>query len=63
MFLFSLSQCGLTMDCCDPLATILGESFSRLKELNLGGNNLQDLGVTILCVGLENPHCQLEILR
>ncbi|KAI7794300.1 putative NACHT [Triplophysa rosa] len=58
-----LSQCGLTIDCCDPLAAILGERSSSLKELNLGGNNLQDLGVKILCGGLENAHCQIEILR
>lgn len=63
MFLFSLSQCGLTVDCCNTLATTLGEKSSSLKKLNLGGNNLQDMGVKILCVGLEHPHCQTEILR
>nr|XP_055043989.1 NACHT, LRR and PYD domains-containing protein 12 isoform X1 [Misgurnus anguillicaudatus]XP_055043990.1 NACHT, LRR and PYD domains-containing protein 12 isoform X1 [Misgurnus anguillicaudatus]XP_055043991.1 NACHT, LRR and PYD domains-containing protein 12 isoform X1 [Misgurnus anguillicaudatus] len=57
-----LSQCGLTMDCCDLLATTLGEKSSSLRELNLGGNNLQDLGVKHLCAGLENLQCQLEIL-
>ncbi|XP_051735293.1 NACHT, LRR and PYD domains-containing protein 12 isoform X2 [Ctenopharyngodon idella] len=58
-----LSQCGLTVDCCDSLAATFVEKSSRLRELNLGVNNLQDLGITILCAGLENPHCQLDTLR
>lgn len=59
----SLSQCGLTVDCCDSLAATLVEKSSSLRDLNLGVNNLQDLGITILCAGLENPHCQLDTLR
>uniref|UniRef100_A0A8C1BWP3 Si:dkey-126g1.7 n=1 Tax=Cyprinus carpio carpio TaxID=630221 RepID=A0A8C1BWP3_CYPCA len=57
-----LSQCGLTMACCDSLAAALEEKSSSLRELNLGVNNLQDLGIEILCAGLENPHCQLDTL-
>ncbi|KAI2649617.1 NLR family CARD domain-containing protein 3 [Labeo rohita] len=57
----NLSQCGLTMACCDSLASTLEEK-SSLRELNLGVNNLQDLGIKVLCAGLENPHCQLDTL-
>ncbi len=45
----SLSQCGLTMACCDSLAATLEEKSSSLRELSLGVNNLQDLGIQILC--------------
>ncbi|XP_022532563.2 NACHT, LRR and PYD domains-containing protein 12 isoform X1 [Astyanax mexicanus] len=58
-----LDQCDLTKDCCDVLSSALCRKASGLKELNLGGNNLQDAGVKALCVGLENQHCKLEILR
>ncbi|KAL7865022.1 hypothetical protein AOLI_G00164420 [Acnodon oligacanthus] len=58
-----LNQCGLTGECCDVLASTLSREASCLRELNLGGNNLQDPGVETLCAGLENPHCKLEILR
>uniref|UniRef100_A0A672QYH0 NACHT LRR and PYD domain-containing protein n=1 Tax=Sinocyclocheilus grahami TaxID=75366 RepID=A0A672QYH0_SINGR len=47
---------------CSALATILG-SDTNLKELNMNNNNLQDSGVKLLCTGLENIKCELEILR
>ncbi|XP_073699580.1 NLR family CARD domain-containing protein 3-like [Garra rufa] len=57
-----LNDCGLTDKSCSALATVLG-SDNSLKELNMSNNNLQDSGVKLLCTGLENMKCHLEILR
>uniref|UniRef100_A0A8C1DAJ6 NACHT domain-containing protein n=1 Tax=Cyprinus carpio carpio TaxID=630221 RepID=A0A8C1DAJ6_CYPCA len=57
-----LNDCGLTDKSCPALATVLGSDTS-LKELNMNNNNLQDSGVKILCTGLKNINCKLEILR
>ncbi|XP_073699608.1 NACHT, LRR and PYD domains-containing protein 3-like [Garra rufa] len=57
-----LNDCGLTDKSCSALATVL-ESDTSLKELNMSNNNLQDSGVQLLCTGLENMKCHLEILR
>ncbi|XP_050960311.1 ribonuclease inhibitor-like, partial [Labeo rohita] len=57
-----LNDCGLTDKSCSALATVLGSDTS-LKELNMSNNNLQDSGVKLLCHGLENMKCRLEILR
>ncbi|KAI2646151.1 NLR family CARD domain-containing protein 3 [Labeo rohita] len=56
-----LNDCGLTDKSCSALATVLGSDTS-LKELNMSNNNLQDSGVKLLCTGLENMKCHLEIL-
>ncbi|XP_050957539.1 NACHT, LRR and PYD domains-containing protein 3-like isoform X2 [Labeo rohita] len=57
-----LNDCGLTDKSCSALATVLGSGTS-LKELNTSKNNLQDSGVKLLCTGLKNMKCHLEILR
>ncbi|KAL1251900.1 hypothetical protein QQF64_019696, partial [Cirrhinus molitorella] len=57
-----LNDCGLTDKSCSALATVLGSDTS-LKELNISNNNLQDSGVKLLCAGLKNMKCHLEILR
>ncbi|XP_051756226.1 LOW QUALITY PROTEIN: NACHT, LRR and PYD domains-containing protein 12-like [Ctenopharyngodon idella] len=57
-----LNDCNLTDRSCSALATVLG-SDTNLKELNMNNNNLQDSGVKLLCTGLENIKCKLEILR
>ncbi|XP_073700555.1 NLR family CARD domain-containing protein 3-like [Garra rufa] len=57
-----LNDCGLTDKSCSALATVLGSDTS-LKELNMSNNNLQDSGVKLLCTGLENMKCHLEILN
>ncbi|XP_077073309.1 protein NLRC3-like isoform X1 [Siphateles boraxobius] len=56
-----LNDCGLTDKSCSALATILG-SDTNLKELNMNNNNLQDSGGKMLCTGLKNIKCKLEIL-
>ncbi|XP_052445887.1 uncharacterized protein LOC127987559 [Carassius gibelio] len=57
-----LNDCGLTDKSCPALASVLG-SDTNLKELNMNNNNLQDSGVKLLCTGLKNINCKLEILR
>uniref|UniRef100_A0A8C1ZE39 NACHT domain-containing protein n=2 Tax=Cyprinus carpio TaxID=7962 RepID=A0A8C1ZE39_CYPCA len=57
-----LNDCGLTDKSCPALATLLG-SDTNLKELNMNNNNLRDYGVKLLCTGLKNINCKLEILR
>uniref|UniRef100_A0A8C1QU81 NACHT domain-containing protein n=1 Tax=Cyprinus carpio TaxID=7962 RepID=A0A8C1QU81_CYPCA len=57
-----LNDCDLTDRSCSAVATVLG-SDTNLKELNMNNNNLQDPGVKLLCTGLENLKCELEILR
>ncbi|XP_039539665.1 NLR family CARD domain-containing protein 3-like isoform X2 [Pimephales promelas] len=57
-----LNDCNLTDKSCSALATVLG-SDTNLKELNMSNNNLQDSGVKLLCTGLKNIKCTLEILR
>ncbi|XP_067303478.1 NLR family CARD domain-containing protein 3-like [Pseudorasbora parva] len=57
-----LSNCNLTDQSCKGLASIL-QSSNSLRELDLSKNDLQDLGVKLLCVGLKSPNCTLEILR
>ncbi|XP_016116238.1 NACHT, LRR and PYD domains-containing protein 3-like [Sinocyclocheilus grahami] len=57
-----LNDCDLRDKSCSALATVLG-SDTNLKELNLNNNNLQDSGVKLLCTGLKNIQCKLEILR
>uniref|UniRef100_A0A3B1J1C5 NACHT LRR and PYD domain-containing protein n=1 Tax=Astyanax mexicanus TaxID=7994 RepID=A0A3B1J1C5_ASTMX len=58
-----LPECNLTEKSCVSLASALSSNSSCLRELNLRGNKLQDLGVKLLSAGLASPHCKLEILR
>lgn len=58
-----LSWCGLTQKCFDPIGSALSSDSAELKELDLGGNNLQGPDIQLLCAGLRSPHCKLEILR
>ncbi|XP_051752784.1 NACHT, LRR and PYD domains-containing protein 3-like isoform X3 [Ctenopharyngodon idella] len=58
-----LADCYLTGQCCETVASVLQSSNSRLIELDMSENNLQDSGVKLLSDGLKSPNCQLQILR
>ncbi|XP_053743757.1 NLR family CARD domain-containing protein 3-like [Synchiropus splendidus] len=58
-----LRSCGLSEGCCSPLSSVLSSPSSRLTQLDLSLNDLQDSGVELLCAGLESPDCHLETLR
>ncbi|XP_036448167.1 NACHT, LRR and PYD domains-containing protein 12-like [Colossoma macropomum] len=55
-----LRGCNITENSCAALSSAL--SSSNLRELDLNNNELLDSGVKLLCAGLKNPHCKLEIL-
>ncbi|KAL4007514.1 hypothetical protein ACER0C_001366 [Sarotherodon galilaeus] len=58
-----LSGCNLTKKSCEALSSVLRSQSSRLRELDMSNNNIQDSGVELLCVGLESQHCTLQTLR
>uniref|UniRef100_A0A3P9LVS6 B30.2/SPRY domain-containing protein n=1 Tax=Oryzias latipes TaxID=8090 RepID=A0A3P9LVS6_ORYLA len=58
-----LSNCKLSERSCEALADILSSQSCSLRELDMSNNDLGDLGLKHLCVGLENPNCTLETLR
>uniref|UniRef100_A0A3Q1I3D6 B30.2/SPRY domain-containing protein n=1 Tax=Anabas testudineus TaxID=64144 RepID=A0A3Q1I3D6_ANATE len=58
-----LSGCNLSVRSCEALSSVLSSQSSRLRELDLSNNNLQDSGVRLLSAGLESPHCSLESIR
>ncbi|XP_028815265.1 NACHT, LRR and PYD domains-containing protein 12-like isoform X2 [Denticeps clupeoides] len=57
-----LGECGLTADCCAELAKVLQCSTSKLINLKLRDNDLEDRGIKVLCTGLQDPNCRLQTL-
>ncbi|KAG8515706.1 Ribonuclease inhibitor [Galemys pyrenaicus] len=58
----SLQSCGLTEAGCGALPTAL-RALSSLRELQLGDNQLGDVGVRLLCEGILDSQCRLEKLE
>ncbi|XP_039889494.1 NACHT, LRR and PYD domains-containing protein 12-like [Simochromis diagramma] len=59
---FSMPGCFLKNNCWQVFASVLS-SNSQLRELDLSRNDLKDLGVQLLSVGLGSLNCSLETLR
>ncbi|XP_058243333.1 uncharacterized protein LOC131351772 isoform X5 [Hemibagrus wyckioides] len=57
-----LSECNLTERSCSILHTVLSSESSKLTEVDLSSNPLEDSGVKLLCAGLKSPNCKLETL-
>lgn len=53
----------MTWEGCDAVAFFLNSQTSRLTNLDLSMNDLQDSGVLVFSSGLENPHSKLVTLR
>ncbi|CAI5692237.1 unnamed protein product [Oreochromis niloticus] len=58
-----LSVCNLSDRSCEALSSVLSSQSSRLTELDLGNNTLQDPGVKLLSAGMKSQYCKLETLR
>ncbi|XP_024116815.1 NLR family CARD domain-containing protein 3, partial [Oryzias melastigma] len=58
-----LDHCDLSERSCAALSSVLSSQSSRLRDLDLSLNNVQDSGVNLLSAGLASPHCKLESLR
>ncbi|XP_074541979.1 NACHT, LRR and PYD domains-containing protein 3-like [Halichoeres trimaculatus] len=56
-----LTGCHLSRSSCEYLSSVL--QSSSLTELDLSNNNLLDVGVKLLCVGLQSPNSELKTLR
>ncbi|XP_010638624.1 ribonuclease inhibitor isoform X2 [Fukomys damarensis] len=57
-----LESCNLSAASCEPLAAIL-RAKPNFKELVLSNNCIQEAGIRVLCGGLKDSTCLLEMLR
>ncbi|XP_065097913.1 protein NLRC3-like [Paramisgurnus dabryanus] len=58
-----LCNCSITEKGSAALSSALRSNPSHLRDLNLSWNDLRDLGVKLISLGLGNPHCKLELLK
>ncbi len=61
--LYSLAECNITDKGCAALTSVLRSNPSHLRELDLSGNKLRNLGITHLSEGLKDSHCKLQKLK
>uniref|UniRef100_A0A671RZ30 Uncharacterized protein n=1 Tax=Sinocyclocheilus anshuiensis TaxID=1608454 RepID=A0A671RZ30_9TELE len=61
--LYRLNHCGVTDEGCAALASALRSNPSHLKHLDLSGNEMGVFGVKQLSDLLQDPLCELKILR
>ncbi|XP_072466325.1 NACHT, LRR and PYD domains-containing protein 12-like [Notamacropus eugenii] len=57
-----LSRCHFSNTCCENLSSAL-KAHERMKYLDLSENNLQDIGMNLLCEALGNPDSSLQELK
>uniref|UniRef100_A0A8C1UZ18 Si:dkey-23k10.2 n=1 Tax=Cyprinus carpio TaxID=7962 RepID=A0A8C1UZ18_CYPCA len=59
----TINDCGVTVEGCAALASVMKSNLSHLKYLDLSNNQLGHAEVKFLSDGLKSPLCKLEILR
>ncbi|XP_068964046.1 ribonuclease inhibitor isoform X2 [Petaurus breviceps papuanus] len=57
-----LEYCEFTAASCEALSAIL-KAKGSLRELTMNNNELGEAGVTLLCQGLMDPRCELQVLK
>ncbi|KAJ0064750.1 hypothetical protein NL108_012992 [Boleophthalmus pectinirostris] len=59
----NLSSCKLTETSCEDLTPALSSTSSRLRVLQLFGNQISDQGLKRLCGALQSPHNKVQELQ
>ncbi|XP_076735430.1 NACHT, LRR and PYD domains-containing protein 3-like isoform X2 [Maylandia zebra] len=57
-----LSLCNFSERSCETLPLVINTQFSRLRELDLSNNDLQDSGAKLVSAGVRGPNCKLQSL-
>ncbi len=62
MLFCRLCDCGVTVEGCAALSSVLRSNPSHLRELDLNYNKVGDAGLKMISDGLKDPRCKLEKL-